>query len=104
MINRELTKKEKEDYRAYFKDYKLPSGKLDNNIIFDITTGYRAIFRNETEMPAINLMPECIESEDATSCYAIILLKCIQNGKPYSYPKELVEEWKRLEELGYPYD
>lgn len=104
MIEHELTKEEKEDYRAYFKDYKLKSGKLSDSVVFDITTGYSAIFRDEAEMPAINMMPECIEADDATDCYARILLKCIQDGKPYRYPKALVEERKKLEELGYPYD
>lgn len=104
MIDHELTKEEKEFCRAYFKDYKLPSGKLSDIVVFDITTGYSAIFRNEAEMPAINLMPECIKADDATDCYARILLKCIQEGKPYRYPKELLEEWKRFDELGYPYD
>lgn len=104
MIDYELTKEEKENYRAYFKDYKLPSGKLSNVAISDITTGYRAIFGKDEEMPTINLMPECKYEYDGSDTRARILLKCIQEGKPYSYPKELLEEWKKFEDLGIPYD
>lgn len=104
MIERRLTKEEKEECRAHFKDYKLPKGKIPKHIVNDIVEGYSAIFRGVAEMPAINMMPECKHEDDSTDVYARILLQCIQKGNPYRYPKELLDEWKRLEELGYPYD
>lgn len=99
----EIDDEAKKECRKFIQKYKWPKGKLSRIEKDEIFEAYRVVFPG-SDKPPMNMMPESRYEEDPEEVYHRVLLDCILQGKPYRLPKEEEEEWKKLDELGIPYD